>query len=293
MTIHIDKNTFNKNQARKGSAIFLNETTRIRKEGKYTNNINNTITYITNNIFKQNKAKTIGPVIINKGKNTHMTNNTNMKKSNDSSTIHILQGTNTQIRSNTFQIPKIATKISINTIKQKTYKENMTITGKLTDKTGTILKNTKIKIKVNTKTYTVKTNNKGTYALKVVANKVGTNTVTVTYPENKYYKTITKKTTFKTFARATKITVNKISTTTKGKTVKITGKLTDNLKSPVMNSLVKIKINKKTVKIKTNKQGVYTYNYKTTVKGRNNVTITFPGSTNYKKTSTKTSFIVK
>ena len=83
------------------------------------------------------------------------------------------------------------------------------------------------------------------------------------------------------------------STTTNGKKVKITGKLTDNLKSPVMNSLVKIKINSKTVKVKTNKQGVYTYNYKTTTKGTNKVTISFPGSTNYKKTSAKTSFIVK
>ena len=60
-----------------------------------------------------------------------------------------------------------------------------------------------------------------------------------------------------------------------------------------MNSLVKIKINKKTVTVKTNRQGVYVYNYKTTSKGTNNIILTFAGSTNYKKSSVKSTFKVK
>ncbi|WP_323735626.1 Ig-like domain-containing protein [Methanosphaera sp. ISO3-F5] len=192
----------------------------------------------------------------------------------------------------TFNVKK-NTNITLPALKQKIYKENITIIGKLKDTNGIIIKNATIKVKINTKTYTAKTSNKGVYTVKVVANKVGINNVTVTYAGNKYYKAVTKKTTFKTVARATKLTVNKISTKTKGKKVKITGKLTDSFKSPVINSLVKIKINKKTALVKTNKQGVYTYNYKTITKGTNTVTVTFVGSTNYKKTTAKTIFKVK
>ncbi|WP_323735627.1 hypothetical protein PXD04_06945 [Methanosphaera sp. ISO3-F5] len=187
----------------------------------------------------------------------------------------------------------LPTNISLPTLKQKTYKENITITGKLKDANGIIIKNATIKVKINTKTYTTKTNSKGVYTVRIVANKVGTNNVTVTYTGNNYYKSVTKKTTFKTVARATKLTVNKISTTTKGKTVKITGKLTDNLGTLIKTGKVKIKINTKTMTVKTNNKGIYTFNYKTTTKGIKNITVTYQATTNYKKSSIKTSFKVK
>ncbi|WP_323736525.1 Ig-like domain repeat protein [Methanosphaera sp. ISO3-F5] len=247
--------------------------------------INSKITIIINGKKYSNKTNANGIYTVSLTANT-------LGKNNITVTFAGNKQYNTSTAKTTFTVTKRTTKATITKIAQKTYKQNMTITGKLTDSTGTIIKNSNVKVKVNTKTYTVKTNSKGIYSLKVTANKVGTNNVTVTYAGNKYYKAGTKKTTFKTVTRATKLTVNKISTTNKGKTIKITGKLTDNLKSPVMNSLVKIKINKKTVSVKTNKQGVYTYNYKTT-KGTNTVTVTFAGSTNYKKTSVKSSFSVK
>ncbi|WP_323737588.1 Ig-like domain repeat protein (plasmid) [Methanosphaera sp. ISO3-F5] len=290
---YINNNNFNRNNAREGSAIFINEITRIWDEEEYRNNTDITITHITNNIFKQNKAKTTGSAIINRGKNTKLINNKNMKKSPDYSTIHIIEGTNTLIKSNIFDMTKIPTKITINNIKQKTYKQKITITGKLTDDTATILKNTNIKIKHNNKTYTVKTNNKGIYTLKITANKAGTNKVTATFKGNKYYKTITKKTTYKTVARPTKITVNKISTTTYGKRIKITGKLTDNQGIILKNSKIKIKINTITVNTKTNNRGVYTYTYKTNKKGTNTITVSYPKTTNYKSSTAKTTFKVK
>lgn len=187
----------------------------------------------------------------------------------------------------------LPTNISIPTFKQKTYKENITITGKLKDANGIIINNATITVKVNTKKYTAKTDSKGVYTVKVLANKVGINNVTVSYAGNNYYKPVTAKTTFKTVARATKLTVNKISTTTKSKTVKITGKLTDNRGTIIKTGKIKIKINTKTVTVKTNNKGIYTYTYKMTTKGTNNITVTYQATTNYKKSSVKTSFKVK
>ena len=193
----------------------------------------------------------------------------------------------------TFKVSASKTKLTIPTYKQKQYKQKVTITGKLKDNYNNIIKNAKIKIKVNNKIYNTKTDNKGIYKTIITANKVGTSTVTVTYPGNKYYQTVTKKTTFKTVARATKLTVNKISTTTKGKTVKITGKLTDNRGTILRNTKIKIKINTKTVAAKTNSKGVYTYNYKASNKGSIKVTVIYPGNKNYKTSNAKTIFKVK
>ncbi len=56
------------------------------------------------------------------------------------------------------------------------------------------MKNTKVTIKVNKKTYTAKTNNKGVAIFKITKlNKKGTFKSTVTYNGNKYYNKVTKK----------------------------------------------------------------------------------------------------
>ncbi len=199
----------------------------------------------------------------------------------------------TSTNKTTFTVTKRTTKITVTSIKQKTYNDTVTITGKLTDKTGTILKNTAIKVTVNGKTYTVKTNSKGVYTKKVAATKVGTNNITVTYKGNTYYKAVTKKTTFKTVKRATRITVNKIKATKKGSKVTITGKLTNNKNVILKNTKIKITVNGKAVTVKTNSKGVYTYKYTTSKKGTNKVSISYSGNANYKTTSAKTSFSVK
>ena len=199
----------------------------------------------------------------------------------------------TSTNKTTFTVTKRTTKITVTSIKQKTYNDTVTITGKLTDKTGTILKNTAIKVTVNGKTYTVKTNSKGVYTKKVAATKVGTNNITVTYKGNTYYKAVTKKTTFKTVKRATRITVNKIKATKKGSKVTITGKLTNNKNVILKNTKIKITVNGKAVTVKTNSKGVYTYKYTTSKKGTNKVSILYSGNANYKYTTAKTTFSVK
>ncbi|WQH63423.2 hypothetical protein PXD04_06860 [Methanosphaera sp. ISO3-F5] len=155
-----------------------------------------------------------------------------------------------------------------------------------------MLENAMIKIKINTKTVTVKTNKQGTYTYKTKANKIGTNNITITYPGNQSYKKSTIKQTYKTIPRPTKLTINKINTTKKGKQVTITGKLTDNKNKIIKNANLKIKINTKTVTVKTNKQGIYKYTFKTTKKGKNPITVTYNSNKNYKTSTIKRTIIV-
>ena len=188
-------------------------------------------------------------------------------------------------------VTKSPTKITINKITQRTYNDQVTITGKFTNALGTPFKNIKVTINVNAKNYITKTDDNGIYTLTIKANKVGINNITVSQNGGKNYNPTTTKTTFKTIQRPTNITINKIATT-KGKTVKITGKLTDNTGKAYQNIKVKITVNNKNVLVKTDSNGIYTYNYNTTTKGTFTVTASYAGNTNYKPTSTKTTLSV-
>ena len=191
----------------------------------------------------------------------------------------------------TFNVTKRTTKIAVNKISQKTYNDKLIITGKLTDKTGTNIKNGIIKITYNGKTVNVKTNNKCVYTSKFTINKVGNNVVNIKYIGTSKLKSVNKKITFKSVAQKTKLTINKISNIKRGRTVKITGKLT-NIKGKILKTSVKIKINSKTVKVKTNNKGVYTYNYKPYKRGTYKVTVSFIGTKNYKANNKVVTFKV-
>ena len=55
-------------------------------------------------------------------------------------------------------------------------------------------KNTKVTLKVNGKTYTAKTNNKGQGVFKIInLKKIGSYSAVITVPANKYYNKVTKK----------------------------------------------------------------------------------------------------
>ncbi|RAP51989.1 MAG: hypothetical protein BZ138_03915 [Methanosphaera sp. rholeuAM270] len=97
----------------------------------------------------------------------------------------------------TFKVVKSSTKITINKISATKKGNNVKITGKLTDNSGAVIKNTYVKVNINGKTYNVKTNNSGVYAYTYKAGTLGTNNVTVSYPGNNNYLKSTQKITFK------------------------------------------------------------------------------------------------
>ncbi len=192
----------------------------------------------------------------------------------------------------TFKVSKQNTKLTLAKIKSTAYGNNFVVTGKLTDKNGKILKNTALKITVNKKTVTVKTNTKGVYKYTTKANKVGTNTITVAYAGNTNYNKATIKTSVKFTKQSTKITATATKQVKYGNKVTVTGKLTTKTGKILSKVSVKISINGKTVSTKTNAKGIYKITSTTSKIGTNNVLVSYAGNTNYNKISKKVTFKV-
>ena len=87
--------------------------------------------------------------------------------------------------------PKITAKAKTFKFEDKTKKYTIT----LKNNKGKVMKNTKVTLKVNGKTYTAKTNSKGVATFKLTKlTKKGKYNAVITYAGNKYYKKATKKT---------------------------------------------------------------------------------------------------
>ena len=86
--------------------------------------------------------------------------------------------------------PKITAKAASYKLKVKTKKYAATFK----DNVNKALKNTKVTLKVNGKTYSVKTNSKGQGVFKITnLKKKGSYTAVITVPTNKYYNKVSKK----------------------------------------------------------------------------------------------------
>ena len=110
--------------------------------------------------------------------------------------------------------PKLTAKAKAFKLKNKTKKYKVT----LKDNKGNALKNKKVTLKVNGKTYTAKTNSKGVATFKLSKlTKKGTFTAVVTYEGNKYYKKVTKKPKITVKAPAKKSTWKTVSKGSKDK----------------------------------------------------------------------------
>ena len=110
--------------------------------------------------------------------------------------------------------PKLTAKAKAFKLKNKTKKYKVT----LKDNKGNALKNKKVTLKVDGKTYTAKTNSKGVATFKLSKlTKKGTFTAVVTYEGNKYYKKVTKKPKVTVKAPAKKSTWKTVSKGSKDK----------------------------------------------------------------------------
>ncbi|WP_346661564.1 hypothetical protein [uncultured Methanobrevibacter sp.] len=86
--------------------------------------------------------------------------------------------------------PKLAA--STKTFKKSVKTKRYSVTLKTNQ--NKVMKNTKVSIKVNKKTYTAKTNSKGQATFKITKlNKKGTFKATITYKGSAYYNKVTKK----------------------------------------------------------------------------------------------------
>ena len=140
----INSNIFIKNIALNGSAIYNNATKINIIQNRFIQNnlINSTIT--NNNILVNNTPLTLE-------------NNINFTNTYYPGQIETLK--NCYIADNIVNDNQTETRLTIPTYKQKQYKQKVTITGKLNDKNGKLIKNATIQIKVNNKTFNTRTNN--------------------------------------------------------------------------------------------------------------------------------------
>ncbi|RAP49166.1 MAG: hypothetical protein BZ138_08230 [Methanosphaera sp. rholeuAM270] len=173
--------------------------------------------------------------------------------------------------------------ITLNKIGDVKYGDNITVTGKFTDTNGKLLKNTYLNVKINNKTFNVKTNQNAQYRLVTRTSKMGINTVTVSYAGNAKYNAKSIKTTFKVLKQDLKITIDKISTIGYASKVNIKGKLVDANKNRITNTNLKIILNNQTYNLKTDNYGQYTLTTNNTKKGTNIVNVMFTGNKYYNK----------
>ena len=86
--------------------------------------------------------------------------------------------------------------ITADPISDVTLGENVTITGKFTDKNGKAISNSIVKVTINGKKYSARTDSKGTYTLSVATTTEGVNNVTLAYIGGAKYNAFETNTTF-------------------------------------------------------------------------------------------------
>ena len=191
-----------------------------------------------------------------------------------------------------FNVTKQDIVINIDSIQAIKYKDNVTITGKVTDVHGNGLYNINAIIKINGKLYKAKTDKNGSFTFTKSADATGVNNVTVSYAGNTNYNAYATNTTFNVSKQNITITLNKINNTVYKNTVTITGKITDANAFGLYNINVIIKINGNLFKAKTNKNGVFKFSKLANPAGLNNVTVSYAGNAKYYGYSTNTTFNV-
>jgi len=184
----------------------------------------------------------------------------------------------------------LSTKLNLDTIKTVQYKENITITGKLTDSANKAIKNANINVTINNESYLVTTNAQGVFSYKTNASVTGVNNVTAKYAGTTGYHASNDKTTFTVEKQDFKITINKIADVFYGHNVTITGTLTDGLGDVRANSALRILINGKSVSTRTDANGKFSVESKVGVIGTNNVTVIRSGDNNYNAANASSTF---
>lgn len=298
-----DNNYYNNKTVSKDFTVSKKTTSTSITKPKTTMYLDNiTITGTLKDKDGNKLVKTPVTIYINKEKKTVTTDNngaykvTSQAKTVGTNNITVTYNGNNKYASSTSKttvtVTKRSTKITNNNITTKSYTDNVTITGKLTDKNNKALANTTVVLTVNNAKKTLKTDSKGIFRHIVKASRIGTNNVTVTYAGNTKYSKVTAKTTFKVTPKTTKITITKIAKTKLGKTVTITGKCTDTSGRKLVSTTVKVIVNSVKYTVKTKSNGVYTLKYKTSKVGTNNITVSYPGNSKYLSSSIKTTFKV-
>ena len=192
-----------------------------------------------------------------------------------------------------FNVRRINTNLSIDTIDDTTIESDITISGILKDEFGNLLANKEIIITINGQEYTTTTDNDGKYNYKYKTEMTGLHNIEVIYAGDTTYFPSNNKTTFNVRKINTNISINNINDTTIGQEIEISGVLTDEFGNTLPNTSIVIIINGQEYTTTTDNNGKYNYKYTTSTLGENIVSVNYPGDNKYSPSSNQTSFNVR
>ena len=190
---------------------------------------------------------------------------------------------------------KTDTKLTLN-VSNTTAVNNtkINITIKLTDNNNNPIENQDINITINDEIITVKTNNNGTNTTEYTTSQIGSQTITATYHGNNMYNNNTTTTQIKVIKIDTKLTLKVSNTTPVNNTpITITAILTDTNNNKLANRNITFTINDRTYTTPTNNEAIATLNYTPTTPGKQTITATYNGDSQYNNSTAATSITVK
>lgn len=163
----------------------------------------------------------------------------------------------------------------------------------LKDQNQKIIKNQKVTLTVNKKSYTATTDKNGVATFKNFnIQKAGTYKATVKYAGIYNYYGTSLSTKIVVYKKASTLTVPKKTFKKAVKTKKLTVTLKSG-KTVLKKKVIKVTVNKKTYKVKTNNKGVATVKLKLTKKGTYTVVTKFAGDSTYKAATRKSKVVIK
>ena len=191
-----------------------------------------------------------------------------------------------------FNVKINPTHIKLNTISATKYKENMTISGKYLDAYNKALINTRLKININGKNYTTKTDKNGLFKRNIPAKKTGINNITVSYNGNSYYSPAKASTTINVTPLKTRIILNKTPVDIKAEEfTEIWGKFVDEKGNALKNTFLDIN-HEDHYYLHTDDEGVFSDILYPKVVGEMTLNISFNGNDNYYPSSLLKTFNV-
>ncbi|AWX32561.1 Ig-like domain repeat protein [Methanosphaera sp. BMS] len=170
----------------------------------------------------------------------------------------------------------------------------ITITVTLTDTTGNKLTNQNITLNIADKTFNIKTNSNGVATQTYTPTKVEKQTITAIYNGNSQYVNSTATTNITVKKINTKINLKVSNTTPVNNTpINITVTLTDTDGNKLANQNITLNVSDKTFNIKTNNNGIATQSYTPTTLGKQTITATYNGNSQYVNSTATTGITVK
>ncbi len=192
-----------------------------------------------------------------------------------------------------FNVHRINTNLSIDTIDDTTIGSDITISGILKDEFGNLLANKEIIITIDGQEYTVITDNDGKYNYIYTTSTLGENIVNVNYPGDNKYSPSSNQTSFNVRRINTNLSIDTIDDTTIESDITISGVLTDEFGNTLPNTSIVIIINGQEYTTTTDNDGKYNYKYKTEMTGLHNIEVIYAGDTTYFPSNNKTTFNVR